>query len=396
MRKGLVFVSLFSLLLFIGCIKPYHEATMVDIGTSEVAFLIETVNANGQAVIAPPGKGETENQGKTIESGDFYKQRLVNARKVEIPYYWKPTSRVIFFEDSTNGEWQPAARLIVVDTAPETRHWSKNSSGTAQPIWVESKDSVGFSTGISVTARIENKEDAIKFLSNYPPEENRTIQTRGGAEFFVEVARLSQIMDEELRTKIQEVYAYEAAAETMDLLREKKREIIDTVSEEVIPFFKERGITITAIGQFGGFTYENPEIQKAIDGVFEAQQDEEVAKAEAKAAQERKLALQLKGEGQAQEAVEIARGKADGVKLEAEAEAEAIKAVADAKAYEIEKLSSNPEAYIMLKKLEIDMERVNNWDGKYPSYLFQTGGGDSDLGIPQILLTTPKNDLTNE
>lgn len=69
----------------------------------------------------------------------------------------------------------------------------------------------------------------------------------------------------------------------MDLLRAKKREIMDTVKDGkkwtdengkerelvgVVEFFKERGITITTIGQFGGFTYENPEIQKSIDEVF--------------------------------------------------------------------------------------------------------------------------------
>jgi hypothetical protein len=144
----------------------------------------------------------------------------------------------------------------------------------------------------------------------------------------------------------------------------------------VIPFFAERGVTITAIGLFGGFTYENKAIQDSIDMVFQQQQDKQIAIAEQEAAEQRKLALQLKGEGEAAQAIEIANGRAEAVKLEADAEAEAIKLVADAKAYELEKLTSNPEAYMGLKKLEIEMERLKVWDGAYPSYYI-----GSDLGI---------------
>lgn len=367
-------------LLFSGCIKPYHEATLVDIGTSEVAILVETINDNGQAVISP---NRPEGDESTTENGeiiDFYKNRVVNARKVEIPYYWKQTKRVFLYQDGTTGEWQPAARLIVVDTSPETREWSssinKGTSQKDQGIWVESKDSVGFSTGISITARIENQEDAILYLSNYKPRETKEIQTSGGQPFFVEITSLDQIMDEEIRTKIQEVYAYESADSEMDDLRSKKREIMDKVKEEVVPFFKERGITITTIGQFGGFTYENPESQKSIDLVFQSQQDKQVAIAESEAAEERKIALKLKGEGEGEQILQK--------KLK---EAEGIQAIADAKAYELQKLQENPEAYLALKQIEVELAKLEKWDGSYPSYLFQ-GGGEKQ----QLLLNLPGAD----
>lgn len=276
MKRSSLIAILLLTICCVGCYKPYHEPLLVDIGTSEVAVLVETVNDNGQAAIAPKGK---EGDGVSGTQSKFYEDRLVNARKVEIPYYWKQTSRVWMWEDGTNGAWFPAARLILIDTQPETREWDKEKGN---PIWVESSDSVGFSTGINITARIENENDAIKFLSNYPPQKNRTVETGGSRPFEVEVTSLEQIMDKEIRTKIQEIFSFEAAAYTMDELREKKQEIITKIKEEVTPYFKERGITITAIGQFGGFKYENPDIQLSIDAVFEAQQDEEVAKAELK------------------------------------------------------------------------------------------------------------------
>lgn len=379
---------LFMLLLSTGCYKPYHEALMVDVNTSEVAVLVETINDEGQATSSPKGKeGETET--------DYYKSRLVNARKVQIPYYWKQTKRIGWFgyAHSGNGKWTAAARLIVIDTKPATSEWDNDDKQRA--IWVESSDSVGFSTGISLTARIEDRDDAILYLSNYPPESSRTIETKGGDPFDVEITSLTQVMDEEIRSKVQETYSYVSAGFTMDDLRDKKQYIVDMVKnggeipvlnpntqekelvliEGIVPFFKQRGITITSFGQFGGFKYENPEIQNAIDKVFQSQQDEEVAKAESKAAEQRKVALKLKGEGEAEQALEIARGKAEAVKLEAEAEAQAIQAVADAKAYELEKLNANPEAYIQLKNLEVQMEQLKSWDGTLPRMMM--GGGSN-------------------
>lgn len=374
-------------LSFTGCLKPYHEATLVDIGTSEVAILVQTVNDNGQAVIAPPEKGDNQKADGT--EFNFYTDKVVNARKVEIPYYWKQTKRVLVYGDATTGEWRPAARLIVVDTQPETREWKTGQAGSSnadQAIWVESSDSVGFSTGISVTARIANKTDAITFLSNYPPKDSRVIESSGGADFNVEVTSLQQVMDEEVRNKIQEVYAEMCAAYEMDDLRAKKVEVLQDTEKVVVEFFKERGVSITTLGQFGGYAYENPKIQESIDKVFQAQQDKQVAIAEAEAAQERKLALQLKGEGAADQVKAEAEGKAEAVKLGADAEAEAIKAVADAKAYEIEKASEDLATYLELKRLEIEMERLKTWDGRYPSTLM---GGDTgnllfSLPIPTV------------
>ncbi len=370
MKNLICSFGLACVVLFTGCLKPYHEATLVDIQTSEIAILVPTVGSDGAAVTAPSEQAEG--------NVEFYKNKIVNARKVEIPYYWKQTHRVWFYDSAGTGKWVPAARLITVNTEPETRTWDATSD---HGIWVESKDSVGFSTGVSVSARIENVDDAVKFLSHYPPKAQRVIETAGGDPFNVEITGLKQIMDLEVRTKIQEVFAYEAASYNMDELREKKQEIMDKVREMVIPFFSERGITITNIGQFGGFKYENPETQLAIDKVFQAQQDEEVAKAEAKAAQERMLALQLKGQGEAQQAIEIARGRAEAMRLEAQAEAEAVQLVADAKAYELTQLSSNPQAYILLKQIELEVQRVTRWDGAYPRFVMGQNDGLNGQGM---------------
>lgn len=350
-------------LLFAGCMQPYHEEVLVDINTNETPFLIELEGDNEQA---------------TLKSEDYLRKKLVQSKRIMIPYRWKQTGRQYI---GWNGLWIPSARLILVDRQPETREWVSNSNqGTSkrdQGIWVESSDSVGFSTGISITARIDDHENAVKFLYNYPPKRKKDIKDNSGWDtvvYQVDVTSLEEIMDREVRTKVQEIFADKAAEYTMDNLRDKKQEIMVTLRQEVVPFFADRGITITTIGMFGGFTYENPKIQEAIDEVFRQQQDEEVAKAEAKAAEQRKEALRLIGEGKAQQAIEVARGEAEGIKL-----------VADAKAYEIEQLQKDPETYLKLKAIEVEMRRLEKWDGRYPNYLLQSGGEGHNmlLNLPQ-------------
>jgi len=44
------------------------------------------------------------------------------------------------------------------------------------------------------------------------------------------------------------------------------------VKSDVTTFFTQRGISVTTVGMFGGMTYENPAIQKAIDETFITQQ----------------------------------------------------------------------------------------------------------------------------
>lgn len=394
-----------------GCMKPVDKPVFVELGTSDTAFEIQLEGAGKQA---------------DLKSEQYLKDNLVQARRVQLTYRWVPTGR---WYNWFSGYYLPNERVIVVDRKPETREWTAGTgSGTSprdEAIWVESRDSVGFSTGISITARIDDTDDAIKFLFNYPakPDAERKIDCsdiKGKEDYEVLTSNLAQIMDAEIRTKIQEVFADEAAKYLMDDLRAKKTEILavlrgdqfpaqllsKAITDEegnqleefevvtateapeeyvsVVDFFSERGVTITAIGMFGGFQYENEDIQQAIDKVFQEQQDKNVAAAEREAAEERKEALRLKGEGAALEVEETAKG-----------EAAAIQAVADARAYELEQLMKNPEAYILLKKIELETQRLKIWDGAYPTYYFGSelegiAGERLNMFLPATTPVSPK------
>lgn len=338
MRSKLMMFMLVCL-SFTGCVRPYDVPEYVEFKPNEIAFVL-------------PMEETEEGQVST----DVYKRNLKQGR-VQIPHRWVSKGYI-----PGTGEYIDTHRVIIADTTPVTRRWEPGTSQNKTGIWAESKDSVGFSTGFEVTAYIASVDDAIIFLQHYPPQRS----SDDGGSYDRAVSSLSQAIDGEVKSRIQRVYSRQSAEQTMDLLREEKNEISNEIEKDIIPFFKERGITISTISQFGGFTYENPKIQEAIDNVFAAQQDEEVAKAEFAAAEQRKAALKSEGEGEAAKILEAKKGEAEATLALATAEAEAQLKRAQARQQEVQMFGQDVESYIKLKQLEIDLERVQKWTGVYP------------------------------
>src|SRR5207249_1372800 len=195
-------------------------------------------------------------------------------------------------------------------------------------IWIESGDSVGFSMGFTCTAFI-SEDDAAKFLYWYPS------------------GSLADMMDRELRGRIQQAAAEVAAKYPLDTLRSKKQEIADAAKADVTKFFATRGVTVTTVGMFGGMTYENPEIQKAIDQTFIAQQQKVVTEARFDAQKKENERVELEAQGLAEKARREALGQADARKTAAQAEAEAIREISRA----AQEAQANP-LLMQLKTLE--------------------------------------------
>src|SRR5882762_412654 len=122
---------------------------------------------------------------------------------------------------------------------------------------------------------------------------------------------LADVMDKEVRGRIQQAAAEVAAKYPLDNLRSRKQEIADAVKKDVTNFFAARGVIITTVGMFGGMTYENPQIQKAIDETFVAQQLKVVAEAKFQAQQKENDRLELEANGIAEKTRREAQGQAD-------------------------------------------------------------------------------------
>lgn len=307
-----------------GCVRPFEPIKLETIGTNEEAFLIPLVG---------DGKNQTSTQ-----TEEYLTKNLVYSKQVKLPQQWVQKGYEWF--GMPNGGWRDAAILVKVDKSPVTREWTADpNSGTSnrnEAIWVMTSDQVEFSTGWTCTARIASREDAVKFLHNYP---NGT---------------LSRVMDQEVRARIQTAFGLEVTDQPMQKLRLHAMPHLIKVVDDVTEFFHDRGVTITNLGISGGFIYKDVKVSDKLVELFNAEQDRAVAEAKAAA-----LMTQKK------------------------AEADGIRQVADAKAYEIEKAAENMEMYVSLKRLELEKEKVLKWNGSFPSYYMGQNGLDMLLTVPQ-------------
>lgn len=293
------------------CRKPYQTPVYKEIKNNETAFVI-------------PLEGDTNNQAK-FNSKESLEKHKVATKRIEIPTRWSQEGR-----RTEDGQWLPTVTVIVVDRSPITRNWEAATKGKDNAIWVESADSVGFSMGFNCTAFIK-EDDTSEFL------------------YWYSSGSLSGVMDSEIRGRVQQVAAEESAKYPLDDLRNKKNEIADSVRKDIIPFFNDRGITITTVGMFGGMTYENPKIQDAIDNVFVAQQEKNVSLAKFDAQKKENERIILASEGLAKQR-----------QVESEAEAKAITALTQA-------VANGGANYLQLKSLEVQMKQTERWNGQLPT-----------------------------
>lgn len=330
--------------------KPFDRPEYSEIDTSESAFLI-------------PLEGDTENQ-SSFQSVQLLDQKKVATKRIQIPHRWNQTGPM-----PAQGHWLPTVRLVKVDRKPVTREWTQShKSGTSskdEAIAAESRDSINFSIGISCTARIPEDLAAL-FLYNYPSKS------------------MEEMLDMEVRARVQQVIAEESGKFDLDQLRGKKNEIMTAVKDDIIPFFKAKGIDITTVAMQGGISYENRDIQHAIDEAAKASQLKVVAEAKRESQEVENKTIKLAAEGKAQAArlesqaradADLARAEAEakGRRMNSEAEAEGIRKIAEARAFEVQQMMEFSDVYVQLKSIEADNQRWKQWDGKYPTYYIQLG-----------------------
>jgi len=351
MKKSLMLVLMLGLVAVMlgGCRKPPMLEKFKEVKNNETAFVLSL-------------EGDMSNQGK-MKSLEQLQKAKVAVKRINIPLRYQKTGRWWY-----QAKLIPTVMIITVDRTPMTREWiaaeDKGSNRKDDAIWIESSDSVTFSTGFTVTAMIEEENSAL-FLYKYTN------------------SSLANVMDKEIRARIQARSAEVATKYNMDELREKKMEIIEAVKADIIPYFADRGVTITTLGMFGGFNYENPDIQQSIDKVFITQQEKENAKAMLEAQTDKNARIKLEATAFADAEIEKAKGKAQAIEIEAKAEAGAITAVAEA----AEKAKSNP-VFVTLKNIAVEEQRIEKWNGQYPNWYMSSGMGENDI---DILVSPPQN-----
>lgn len=234
----LLLIIVMTCTMFTGCVKPYDKPEFVTIEPHQTAFLISLI-------------GDTTNQA-SFESEEMLMQAKVAAKEIQIPHRWVQTGRFHW-----RGEYRDTMALIVVDRSPVTREWSATkdigTSITNQAIYAESSESIGFSAGMNCSAQIYSENDAVKFLYSY---NNKP---------------LSEIMDTEIRARVESRFVEECASRTLNEILNEKDKIMETVRDDVVTYFTERGITITVLGMKDGLEYDDPAIQTSINEKFSSE-----------------------------------------------------------------------------------------------------------------------------
>lgn len=335
-------------------IPPYNIPKFENIENNQTGFLI-------------PLDHETEAQ-VHFESAAYLKDKKVAAKRVQIHRRWIQKGWIYNF-----GEYIDVERLIVVDRLPVIREWTDNLTKDSS-LSAQSKDGTGLKLNFTCTAFIpesnqENPEGAEHFLYYYKGES------------------LSHVMDNEVRARVQSVAAEFCAQYTLETLRGTQHKLAEAVRDDVIAFFKKRGITVTNIGLVGGFHYVNKDIQKSIDDAIKAQQLKVAALAmqeKEKVEQQTKLqnqeidnkTMKMEAEGRAAAKLAAATVDAESAKIRATGEANAMKILTDADAYKYEQLSKYKELVLSLKALDVEMSWRTKWLGTVPNAVFQ-GMGNS-------------------
>lgn len=235
---SLLLILVMCLTMFTACRKPYDKPEFVTIEPHQTAFLIPLI-------------GDTSNQA-SFESEEMLMQAKVSTKEIQIPHRWVQTGRKHW-----QGEYRDTMALIIVDRSPVTREWSSTdgvgTSAVNQAIYAESSESIGFSAGMNCSAQIYSEEDAVKFLYCY---NNKP---------------LSEIMDSEIRARVESKFVEECASRTLNEILTQKEDIMKSVRDDVTTYFAERGITITVLGMKDGLEYDDATIQKSINDKFSSE-----------------------------------------------------------------------------------------------------------------------------
>ena len=294
------------------CCKPYDKPEFKTIEASQTAFLVPLI-------------GDTSDQG-AFDSEELLLETKVATKEIQIPHRWVQTGR-----QSWTGEWRPSATLIIVERKPVSRSWESGAStadSSNKAIFGETADNIGVYVGMNCTAMIEEK-DAAKFLYRY---NNTPLET---------------IIDTDIKKMVEDKFNIETALVMSTDLGAKKGEIMEKVKNYVVDYFKDYGITITVLGLKEGISFENPEIQKALDAKFASEQE-----------------------------LVIQQNKNEAAIAKAQAEAEAVIIAAKAQAEANETLAKSITDAIL------EQMYYEKWDGKLPNVYGADGG---------VLIQTPNN-----
>jgi len=235
-----------------------------------------TILPNESAFWIPDGGANKDSQTQ------FDSEAYLNANKVPLKRFIVPHVKL-----QGSGGWYdfyvPAGRLIIVDRTPYSREWvdaaDRGTSRRKEGFPCQSVEGLNITVGISVGASV-SEANAAKYLGRFgvlPISGDRT----NPAIIFNSVyysRRLSDVMDDVGRKKVQTLVCNEIAARTFDKANAEANQIMDSVSKKANEYFASVGITLDFIGWADTFSFDK-DVQDSVNRRYIATQDKEIATA---------------------------------------------------------------------------------------------------------------------
>ncbi len=222
-----------------------------------------------QTAFAIPEQGANRQNQAAFMSEQYLTDNKVAMKRFQVPH-------VLIHNPSvwTRDYYVPSTKLLVVDRTPYMREWvaesNRGTSSKDESFRFESGESVNITVGVVIAAEV-TEDNAAKFVYHYGAKTNGAARSNDPNATFASVIEgrsLSEVMDTNVRGKVQAVLAREFGRRSTDDCIKEKAQIIDQLEKEVRDAFATDGITIKYAGFATPLNYDNPEIQKAIDLAF--------------------------------------------------------------------------------------------------------------------------------
>ncbi len=175
----------------------------------------------------------------------------------------------------------PAGRLIIVDRTPFSREWveshERGTSNRNESFPCQSKEGLNIAVGVSIGASVL-EANAAKYLYRFgvlPPAGDRTDPKVIFTSVFFS-RRLSDVMDDVGRKKVQTLVCNEIAGRSFDQANAEANQIIASVGKAATDYFASVGITLDFIGWADTFTFDAA-VQDAVNRRYIATQDQAIA-----------------------------------------------------------------------------------------------------------------------
>ena len=287
------------LVLFVAACGPAPYDKYLEAGPEETIFIVNMQNTD-----------QDTNQFQFKSVDDIKNLRSIQAARIPIPLVKKSTGRSWMAY-----EWIDGIKGMSVKHTPVNREWTKDAdrnSANDDRIPVESLDSVGFSVGGTIQARVE-EANAATFL------------------FYYHGKQLEEIIDTNIRGFIAQSLSAKFGSLPLDSkdgqrsCKSEKKHVAGEVLAEVREQFSLQGITVDYFGLIEGLEFEDPKIQQGITEQIKSSQDLVTAQNERKAQAERNLKEQEIADKEAYVKEKLAEGMANAAIKQATGEAEAAK-----------------------------------------------------------------------